>query len=198
MADGAMRRWEPGLDRPKHLLTIEGETLLARLVRQLRSIDPEASVIITSHDPRYELPGAVRYEPQNNRLELDRFTWELIEDGVCFLYGDTYYSDESLRRICQAETNGLRFVGNRNSIVALKVGSGDTMKDILQKLRFAYEDGHISECKGWQVFEFYTGLSQCEAAQSSRFIMLTDETRDFNEWHEYCRFLEERESCSPL
>ena len=86
MADGKGTRWQNYNDIPKHFIEINGETLLARTVRLLRQGDPGCEVIITSHDPRYEVEGARRYEPKNNHLEIDRFTEELIEDNVCFLY----------------------------------------------------------------------------------------------------------------
>ena len=191
MADGNMRRWEPGPTRPKHLLTVGGETLLARLVRQIHSLEPEAEIIITSHDPRYEVSGAVRYEPQNNRIELDRFTWELIGDGVCFLYGDTVYSDEAVRTICGAQTDTLLFAGSRKSIVALKVGDGERMKALVEQVRTDYEAGKLAECKGWQIFEYHTGLSRDRVEHCPCFLLISDGTRDFNKWEEYRTFQEE-------
>ena len=96
MADGKGTRWQNYNDIPKHLIEIGGETLLGRTVRLLKEGDPDGQVIITSHDSRYELPGAQRYEPKNNHLEIDRFTEELIEDQICFLYGDTFYSESAM------------------------------------------------------------------------------------------------------
>ena len=87
MADGKGTRWGNYQDIPKHLIQIGGETLLGRTVRLLNEKDPGCEVVITSHDERYEFEGARRYEPKNNRLEIDRFTEELIADNICFLYG---------------------------------------------------------------------------------------------------------------
>ena len=80
MADGKMTRWKNFLV-PKHMLPVHGEPILLRTVRLVRRFDPNAEIIITSHNPSYEVPGTVRYEPQNNHCEIDRFTWELIGDG---------------------------------------------------------------------------------------------------------------------
>ena len=82
MADGKGTRWNNYHNIPKHLIEIGGETLLARTVRLLRENDALADIVITSHDPRYEVSGARRYEPQNNHLEIDRFTEELIENDA--------------------------------------------------------------------------------------------------------------------
>ena len=109
MADGKGTRWQNYNDIPKHLIEIDGETLLGRTVRLLKEGDPECEVIITSHDSRYEIPGARRYEPLNNNLEIDRFTEELIEDDVCFLYGDTFYSEKAMNAILTTEPEDMMF-----------------------------------------------------------------------------------------
>ena len=98
MADGKMKRWN-NQQVPKHLLPVHGEPILLRTARLAQRYAPEAQVIITSHNPDYEAPGAVRYEPKSNSCEIDRFTWELIDDDVCFLYGDVYYTEQAIRRI---------------------------------------------------------------------------------------------------
>ena len=124
MADGKGTRWNNYHNIPKHLIEIDGETLLTRTVRLLRENDARADIVITSHDPRYEVPGARRYEPQNNHLEIDRFTEELIADDVCFLYGDTFYSESVIQKIADTPAEKLLFFGNERSIVAIKVADG--------------------------------------------------------------------------
>ena len=121
MADGKGSRWNNYKDIPKHFIEIGGETLLKRTVRLLKEADPVCEVIITSHDPRYQVEGARRYEPKNNVLEIDRFTAELIEDNVCFLYGDTYYAESAIHSIVETQAEDLLFFGNEKSIVAIKV-----------------------------------------------------------------------------
>ena len=101
MADGKGTRWGNYSGIPKHLIKIGDETLLERTVRLIKQTDESNEIVITSHDYRYEVEGAVRYEPKNNVLEIDRFTDELIDDGVVFLYGDTYYTDDSIKTIVE-------------------------------------------------------------------------------------------------
>jgi len=90
MADGKGSRWKNYKGIPKHLIEINGEKIIQRTIRLLREYAPQNEIIVTSHNPAYEFEGAVRYEPQNNLLEIDRFTEELIIDDICFLYGDTF------------------------------------------------------------------------------------------------------------
>lgn len=180
MADGKGTRWQNYNDIPKHFIEIGGETLLGRTVRLLNEGDAEAEVIITSHDPRYEVPGARRYEPLNNHLEIDRFTEELIEDNVCFLYGDTYYSQEAMDTILQTETEEMIFFGNERSIVAIKVKDGALFRSHVDNVRRLFLEGKIEKCIGWQVYQSFTGLPFGEKKIGPSYIVLEDGTEDFN------------------
>jgi len=180
MADGKGTRWQNYNDIPKHFIEIGGETLLARTVRLLNEGDEAADVIITSHDPRYEVPGARRYEPLNNHLEIDRFTEELIGDDVCFLYGDTYYSQEAMDTILKTETEDMIFFGNERSIVAIKVKDGALFRNHVDNVRRLFLEGKIEKCIGWQVYQSFTGLPFGEKKIGPSYIVLEDGTEDFN------------------
>jgi len=180
MADGKGTRWQNYNDIPKHFIEIGGETLLARTVRLLNEGDEAADVIITSHDPRYEVPGARRYEPLNNHLEIDRFTEELIGDDVCFLYGDTYYSQEAMDTILKTETEDMIFFGNERSIVAIKVKDGALFRNHVDNVRRLFLEGKIEKCIGWQVYQSFIGLPFGEKKIGPSYIVLEDGTEDFN------------------
>lgn len=188
MADGKMQRWKAECNMPKHLLRVDGETLLERLVRQLHSGLGEDEVIITSHDRRYEVRGALRYEPKNNYLEIDRFTWELIDRDTCFLYGDTYYTDAAIQAIQNSRTDKLRFFGTREAIVAVIVGNPDALRVHIQRVKELYLDGKIDDCRGWQIYQSYVGLPFGPRIIGPEYTVLTDETQDFNTVAEYEMF----------
>lgn len=192
MADGNMKRWDAGCDTPKHLLKIEDETLLERLVRQIHCTDINCQIIITSHNKQYEIPGAVRYEPQNNYLEIDRFTWEIIEDDICFLYGDTYYIDDVIEQISRTKTDGLHFIGTEKSIIAVIVHDGELFKQHINRVKQYYKLGKITDCKGWQVYQSYAGVSFGHRSMGYAFTLVSDENCDFNTLQEYKDFLSKR------
>ncbi len=198
MADGDMKRWHAECNIPKHLLKVEDETLLERIVRQLRRIDPPARIIITSHDKRYDVTGAVRYEPKNNHLEIDRFTWELIEDNICFLYGDTFYTDEAIGLICGIRTDSLHFVGDDRTIVAVIARSGDLLKKHVSRVRELFQAGKIEECRGWQVYQSYAGLPFGPPVPGDSYTRLSDGTCGFNTWSDYQLFLKRGGGCGRI
>ena len=185
MADGRGERWKNHLGHPKHLIEIDGETLLARTVRLLKRHDPACDVIITSHDTRYEVEGATRYEPQNNHLEIDRFTYELIEPHICFLYGDAFYSEEAIDCVVRQKASDLLFFGNREAIFAIKVEDADVMKQHVNRVRELFQKGEIDQCKGWQVYQSFSGLPFGQKKTGEKYIVIEDGTRDFNSPEDY-------------
>lgn len=185
MADGKGTRWNNYNNIPKHLIKIDGEILIERIVRQLNEKDKSCEVIITSHDPRYEFTGSTRYEPCNNVLEIDRFTEELIEDNICFLYGDTYYSDESINKIISTEVEDIMFFGNRKSIVAVKIKDSSLFKKHIENVKKLYLEKKIKNCKGWQVYQSFQNLEFDKKQIGDKFIIVDEITIDYNTPKEY-------------
>ena len=170
---------------PKHFVTINGEPLIKRTVRQLNEELDKPDVIITSHDKRYDIDGSTRYEPKNNVLEIDRFTEELIEDNICFLYGDTYYPEESINVILNAEPDDILFFGNKKSIVAIKIKDGKLFKKHVDRVRKLYLEGKIKNCKGWQVYQSFMNLEFDVKKITDKYIIVDKDTIDFNTPKEY-------------
>ncbi len=187
MADGKGTRWGNYRDKPKHLIEIDGETLLGRTVRLLKEKDPGCEVIITSHDSRYEFEGARRYEPKHNVLEIDRFTEELIEDDICFLYGDTFYSEKAIKTIADTAPEDILFFGNERAIVAVKIADGKLFRYHVDRVREKYLNGEIKKCIGWQVYQSFLNLPFGEKKIDAKFILLKDGTEDFNSPEDYNR-----------
>lgn len=180
MANGKGTRWGDHLGVPKQLIQMHGETLLERVTRQLHEQDPEAQVVISSANPSMETPGATRYEPEHNSIELDRFVPELIEDGVTFLYGDTFYTDAALARILQPTESDLEFFGNGDGIVAVKCSQGRVMREHLDRVRQEYLNGNLTKCIGWQVYQSYTDQLFQPLRIGEDFIDLTGLASGFN------------------
>lgn len=190
MADGKGTRWDNYKGIPKHLAEVNGEPIIGRTVRLLNELTcGDSEIIITSHDARYEFKGSRRHEPIANNLEIDRFTWELIEDDICFLYGDTYYTEEALGRILDTETEDMVFFGNTKSIVAVKVKDAAKFASHVDRVRQLYIEGKIDRCVGWQVYQSVTGQDfATKAVPADKFIVLDNKTTDFNTPEEYKKF----------
>lgn len=193
MADGKGSRWNRYLGHSKHEIEIGGETLIERSVRLIRENDPSAEIIVTSHDPSLKTASAVRYEPKNNVLEIDRFTVELIGDNVCFLYGDVLYAEEAMRRICgDVGSEPILFFGSEKSICAVLIRSGEEFLRCFTAVRELFLKGELCECKGWQVYRYHVGLPLDGKAIGRSFVFVPDATRDFNSPEDYEGYLAEK------
>ena len=178
MADGKGSRWNNFMGHKKHDISVSGETLLERTVRLVHKFDDAAEVIITSHDESVSIPGAVRYEPKNNVLEIDRFTAELIDDDMCFLYGDVLYSENAVKAVI-------------SSICAVLVGDGELFRNLYLEVRRRFLAGEIDECKGWQVYLLYAGYPLTGRRVGKNYVLLDSFTRDFNSPEDYLDFMSE-------
>ena len=185
MADGKGTRWNNYQDVPKHLIKINGEVLLARTVRLLKEFDENSDVIVTSHDKRYEFDGSTRYEPLNNVLEIDRFTYELIENDICFLYGDTYYTEDTIKEIINSVPDDILFFGNQKSIVAIKIKDAKLFKKHIDNVKKLYLSNKITNCKGWQVYQSFQNLDFDKKVIKNKFILVDNETIDYNTPDDY-------------
>lgn len=186
MADGKGMRWANHMNIPKHFAIVRGERLIARTVRLLKYEDTNAEIIVTSHDKRYEFDGSRRYEPQDNHYEIDRFTDELIEDDICFLYGDTFYTEKAIKQVLLEKTSDILFFGNKKSIVAVKVMDSVLFRKHVKRVKTLYLEGKIDKCTGWQVYRSFTNQGfEKEIELKNKFIWVDDETTDINTPIEY-------------
>lgn len=196
MANGKGRRWGNYGGVPKHLIEVEGETLLARTVRLIRGVAPMADIVISSSDRRCAVPGIRRFEPALHECEIDRFAQELICDNVCFLYGDTYYTEESVWVISSAEVTNMLFFGSCKTIFAVRSRFAETMRGNVVALRSLFLNGGINVCKGWQLYQRYAGLPLGEPCIGDDYVLIEDGTRDFNSPEDLNEFVvKDRRGC---
>lgn len=199
MANGKGVRWGEHLGIPKHLLAVDGVTLLDRIVRQTIALDSSAEIIISSSDHRSEVVGTWRHSPRRNGLEIDRFVPELVTDNTVFLYGDTYYSDDAIAEIVAHSGGSVHFYGDSERIVAVRVRDAESFLARVGMLRKQREDGLLTECRGWQVFRHAEGLDLEGAAPDAQtlegselFTLLTDWVWDFNTAQDLATFEQNR------
>ena len=193
MADGKGRRWQNYMGLDKHCIPIDGETLMERTVRLAHKYDPDAEVIITSHNEALNVEGALRYEPKNNVLEIDRFTSELIADNMCFLYGDVFYAEETIKCIVSDNSaERVLFFGNEKSICAALVRDGKYFSALVDDIRARFLAGEIAECKGWQVYHLHAALPLEGRDIGEHFVNVSKLTCDFNSPEDYDKYVREK------
>lgn len=121
MSAGQGSRWNNYLGITKQEAKINGENLLERIVRLIKKYDSNSKIIIVSNNCNHYVEGAELHSPIYNDYYKSKYTFELIDEEVTYLYGDTFYEDEIIDKIVNSEIEDIMFYGNSKAIVGLKV-----------------------------------------------------------------------------
>lgn len=121
MSDGKGARWNNYLNITKQEIIIDGENLLERMVRQIKSFDKYAKIIISSHNPNHKVDGCMLYASEDDNKYKKMYLYEKINEPTVFLYGDTYYEDNVIKMLVNSLDDKVIFYGNENAIIAIKV-----------------------------------------------------------------------------
>ena len=186
MAAGKGTRWDSYLGIPKHLIEINGETLLGRMTRLLKE-NGITDYVITCDDPRYAQYGPVAAQTDND-CEIDRFEESLVSGPVCYLYGDVYYTEEAIKNIIKNENEDILFFGSDWEIFAIKVKNLDlffTHKHLVKNLFLKKE---INRCKGWEIYRSLHNIPFNEHIITDRYFKILDGTDDIDFPQDYENF----------
>ena len=120
LAAGEMKRWKNYLNVPKHLVEIEGEPLLHRLIRQCRHSGIDDIRVATQHEVK--LPEFATRIQVDITLK-DHYAGKFLStkeawatDGRTFLiFGDTWLSATGFKAIMTPIADGICFVGRRGA-----------------------------------------------------------------------------------
>ncbi len=189
MAAGEGKRWNNYLGVPKHLIEINGETLLGRTTRLLKENGIE-DYVITSSDERYKEYGKV-IEQSKHDCEVDRF--EEVAEPVCYLYGDVYYSEAAIKRVIDAWVGDAMFLGSGQEIFAVKVRNLALFYKHKERVKKLYLEGKIGRCIGWEVYRSIMGNPLDKHWINGRYVYIEDETNDIDYPEDYEKFKKERE-----
>lgn len=189
MCAGKGTRWNNYLGVPKHLIEINGETLIGRTTRLLKN-NGVNNYIITTNDVRYKQYGLTRPQTHND-CEIDRF--EEIEDKeICYLYGDVYYSDEAIKNIVNTSTNDILFFGSNWEIFAIKIINKKLFFEHKNRVKELYLKGEINRCIGWEVYRSLHNISFEKHEITDKYFLINDETDDIDYPDDYEEFIKNK------
>lgn len=187
MCAGKGTRWNNYLGVPKHLIEINGETLLGRTTRLLKKYGVYNYVITTS-DVRYKQYGLTM--PQSlNDCEIDRFE-ETDDEEICYLYGDVYYTEEALKSIVNTSTDDILFFGSNFEIFAIKVVNKDIFFTHKKRVKELYLNKLINRCIGWEIYRSLHNIPFDEHRITERYFKILDGTDDIDFPEDYEAFVE--------
>ena len=186
MAAGAGTRWNNYLGVPKHLIEINGETLLGRTTRLLKENGVE-NYIITCADPRYAQYGPTTPQTYYD-CEIDRFEESLVDGPVCYLYGDVYYTEDAMKTIVETQTDDILFFGHNYEIFAIKIANRELFFKCKATVKHLYLTHQIGRCIGWEVYRCMHNIPYEEHKITERYVKILDGTDDIDYPQDYEAF----------
>lgn len=204
MCAGKSTRWNNYLGVEKQFIEIEGETLLERTIRLLKK-NGINDVYLTGDRSLNKFGPVVRPE-QPTGIELDKFynclpVWN-EPDELIFVYGDVFFTDEAMQKICSVSKEFLgfgRFGPSKitgkpwGELFAVKSQNKRYVVESLNKIHEEYKMGKIKLAGGW---EFYRQLDNLQLLEhkvtKEHFIEIDDFTDDFDFPNDYDVWIKKR------
>lgn len=197
-------------DIPRQLIEINGEKLVARTIRLLKENGVQ-DIIITAKDKRFDKLGVKRYECKNNDFDyikrtgywLNAFPFELMNEPVCFVWGDVYFSEHAIKTIVKTETNknlffcsynnkDKKYIKHHDEPFAYKIVDTDLFKKHIEIVKKLYDEGKT--CRHpivWEVYRSMNGLDVNEHVMTKNYIAINDITCDIDSKDDIIKLREE-------
>lgn len=186
-------------ETPRQLSEVNGEPIIARTIRLLKE-NGINDIIVTSHDKRFDNLGVERYEPQyNDYIPGDASTYwlngypiELLNEPVCFICGDVYFSKNAIKTIVEAETKSTlffctynntdpRYIKHHDEPLGYKVVDYELFKQKIAETK-ALKDAGVCcrEPVVWELYRVINGIWVNEHRLTKNFIAINDESCDID------------------
>lgn len=195
MCGGDYRKWET----PRHLTVINGEEIVARTIRLLQENGVE-DIAISSNNDVFEKFGVpvLRHENKYDVRGYNDFdghwynAFYPMEEPVCYVFGDVYFSPEAIKTIVETETTDIQFFASAPPFAkeypkkwaepfALKVYDTKRFKNALQSLRYFDNRGMFNRKPiMWELWNVITG-GDLNRIDYSSYIAINDYTCDIDD-----------------
>ena len=193
-----------GFDTPRQLTKINDEPLIERTIRLLKENNVK-NIIITSHDKRFDNLDAIRYEPlynfyipnyKNYRLNkgywLNAFPIELLNEPICFLFGDVYYSNNAIKTIvetpakstllfCSYQNTSPNYIKRHDEPLAFKVVDYIMFKEHIERIKDFKDSGKAPrEPIVWELYRSINNQPITEHYMTKNYVAINDESCDID------------------
>lgn len=213
MAAGDGVRWRDHLGVPKHLVSIDGETLVHRTARQANDRGWRVDVVgldkryPTPHSKLHLLPDAARWPTGTDadKFLSSRYLWS--PDGRSIvLYGDVFFTDEAMNLIANFAVRDwtlfCRF--GPNKLTGHKAGECFAQSfwpeqqtrhlKLLKRGGDLVRRGKLPRYGGWEHYRLMVGLDPKQHVENGQFVEIDDWTDDFDTRGQFDRFIRRREA----
>ena len=108
LCGGMNSKEQTRFDKPRHLLEIKGEPIVARTIRLLRENGIKAKdIAISSDNEIFKDFGVEFYKCSYGPLWIECFP--NTHEPTCYIFGDVVFSPEAIKKIVETETEDVEF-----------------------------------------------------------------------------------------
>ena len=204
LAAGEGKRWNNYTDVPKHLLEIDGKSLIQRTTRQISAYADKTFVVGTDDSYKTEFSELFIPEKKKSPLEMHKFSSseELWSERTVLLFGDVYYTDEAISTIVQDTEDFTFFLRSGPSSFTQKtygeIYAFSFLDSIHRKLKESIDilliQHDIYSAGGWSLMRHLLGISHRSRSKDhltkGHYIEIDDWTEDFDHPIDLDRWLE--------
>lgn len=186
-------------DIPRQLVEINDEPLIKRTIRLLKENGID-DITILAKDKRFDGLGVKRYEAENNDYDyikktgywLNAFPFEIMNEPMCFIWGDVFFSEEAIKTIVETDTDDMLFFCSYNNEsddyikehdepFAYKIVNMDSFKEHVEIVKKLYDEGKtVRHPIVWEVYRSINGQDINKHVMTKGYIAINDITCDID------------------
>ena len=186
LAAGTEVAWEKKIGTAKQLLPMDGDTVLGRIIRQVRERGVEPILVTHREDFVNTAKDVVHYEPASRNTIADTIlnTQDLWAGQTVILLGDTVFGNATLNMIL-AHRGPFTAFGNSSEIFAFSFND-DSHEHFISTLEKTIADPHCWKASPWQIYRIYCGKRPDQSyIDKYTFEFARDATGDIDSLQEY-------------
>jgi len=149
---------------PVHFTNLNGKSILQRTIDLLKE-NGVTDIAITTSGQGYDVFGVPVIEYNSNKAP---YHWVnafyLMDEPVCYIFGDVFFSKQAIRTIVETETNDIEFFASappfHSSFIkryaepfAFKVVNNDHLKDSIEKTKHLVNEGKLKRGIAWELWQ---------------------------------------------
>ena len=185
-----------GFRGPRQLSIINGERLLDRTIRLLKE-NGINDIIVTG---TYKLKDVIVYDPLDNDFDYDTekgywlsaFSKEFLNEPVCFIWGDVYFSENAIKTIvntntdstlffCSYQNKSHRYIKKHDEPFAYKVIDTELFKKHIEKVKRLFDEGKTNRHPiVWELYRSINGIDVNEHKLEGNVVIINDITCDID------------------
>lgn len=207
LAGGKGDRWDNYLGVPKHLIEVDGETLIARTARGLRERKMDVVILGPSDDPRYHVPGTQVHDPAFVGDETDKhlsaMLWWVNYGLTTVTYGDAWLSEDVMDALA-LRASSFRVVGRANGSAYTGKGYGEPwgysftpdgqgrLAQAIVTTKARAMAGIVNRGNVWDIYRDMVGLPLNDHVVVGRFVDIDGWSEDFDNPADYDNWITRR------